>query len=139
MDPILVSSPCWEHVKLMAYHTIAMTSFDHGLVLMTIGLTSTDRETFIKATHPAEKWTVLQERAAARDAHHILAGQDTPMDPVSRADAVRKAAKALIGHCQWEAGVCGYLSLQGSEECIPRLNLVPKSGNAVAQISQHGP
>ena len=48
----------------MTYHTVAMPTSDHRLVLMTTGLTSTDCESFIKATHPAKKWNVRQERAA---------------------------------------------------------------------------
>ena len=74
-----------------------MPTSDHRLVLMTTGLTSTDCETFIKGAHPAKKWNVRQERAAMQETQHILAGQGTPMDAVSRADAVLKAvAQAVI-------------------------------------------
>ena len=97
MDAILVSSRCWGNVSPMTYHTVAMPTSDHRLVLMTTGLTSTDCESFIKATHPAKKWNVRQERAAVQETQHILAGLDTPMDAISRADAVLKAvAQAVI-------------------------------------------
>ena len=80
----------------MTYHTVAMPTSDHILVLMTTSLTSTDCESFIKAMHPAKKWNVRQERGAFQETQHILAGQDTPMDAVSRADAVLKVVAQTI-------------------------------------------
>ena len=73
LDAILVSSRCWGNVSPMTYHTVAMPTSDHRLVLMTTGLTSTDCESFIKATHPAKKWNVRQERAAVQETQRILA------------------------------------------------------------------
>ena len=39
---------------------------------MTIGLTSTDRESFFKTTHPAKKGNVRQERVAVQETQCIL-------------------------------------------------------------------
>ena len=97
MDAILVSLRCWGNFGPITYHTVAIPTSDHRLVLMTTGLTSTECDSFIKATHPAKKWNVWQERAAVQETQRILAGQDTPMEAVSRADAVVKAvARAVI-------------------------------------------
>ena len=67
MDAILVSSRCWGHVSPMTYHTVSMPTCDQQLILMTTSLTSTDSGSFIKATHPAKKWNVRQERAAVQE------------------------------------------------------------------------
>ena len=96
LDAILVPSRCWGHVSPMTYHTVTIPTSDHRLVLMTTDLTSTDCESFIKATHPAKKWNVRQERAAVRETQRILAGQDTPMDAASRVDAVLKAVRQAV-------------------------------------------
>ena len=63
LDAILVSSRCWVHVNPMTYHTVAMPTSDHKLVLMTTGLTSADCASFIKAAHPAKKWNVQASSA----------------------------------------------------------------------------
>ena len=84
LDAILVSSRYWGNVSPMTYHTVAMPTSDHRLVLMTTGLTSADCESFIKATHAAKKCNVRQERAAVQETQHILAGQDTPMGALIR-------------------------------------------------------
>ena len=55
---------------------------------MTTGLTSRDCQYFIKATHPAKKWNVQQERAAVHEVLRIFVGQDTPVDVVDHVDAV---------------------------------------------------
>ena len=47
----------------MTYHTVAMLTSDHRLVLMTTSLSSTDCDSFIKPKYPAKKWNVRQERA----------------------------------------------------------------------------
>ena len=60
LDAILVYLWCLGNVSPMAYHIVAMLTSDHRLVLMTTGLTFTDCESFIKATHPAKKWNVRQ-------------------------------------------------------------------------------
>ena len=97
LDAILVSSRCSWNVSPMTYLTVAMPTSDHRLVLMTKGLTSTDCESFIRATYPAKKWNVRQERAAGQETQHIFAGQDTQLNAAQRADAVPKAvAQAVI-------------------------------------------
>ena len=96
-DAILFSSRCLGNVSPMTYHIVAMPTSDHRLVLTTTGLTSTDCESFFKATHPAKKWKVRQEQAAVQETQHILPRQDTPMDTASRAEAVLKVvAQAVI-------------------------------------------
>ena len=64
---ILVSSWCSGHVSRMAYHTVAMPTCDHRLILMTADLTSTDCESITKATHHAKNRNVRQERPGLQE------------------------------------------------------------------------
>ena len=64
LDAVMVSLQCWGQMNLVTYHTPAMPTSDHKLVLMTTGLTSTDCESFIKVTHLAKTWNARQERSA---------------------------------------------------------------------------
>ena len=58
----------------MMHHMVAMPTNNHRLVLMTICLTNRDSESFIKATPPAKRWNVQQERATVQETQHVHTG-----------------------------------------------------------------